>query len=143
MRRLDRANVAIVVHQHLFDVCQHMAHAQRFAAMALDEGGEFARVQMIGIVGEGVIFGHRNRLGGEAVVADATLRADAVAETFALITRQPMRGEIHLPEILGEHQGMIIAVIHCAGGPAIKACALFERGIAFAEKIGFRHAHAR
>ena len=143
LRGLYGANVAILVHQHLLDIRQNVPHTQRFATMALDERREFARVEMIGIVGEGIIFSRRNRLGGQAVVADAALRADAVAETFALIACQPMRGKVHLPEILREHQGMIIAVIDRAGGPAVEACALFESGIAFAEKIGLRHAHAR
>ena len=42
---------------------------------------------------------------------------------------------------LRQHQGMVIAVIFRAGGPAGEARALLEGGVAMAEQIGFRHAH--
>ena len=68
--------------------------------MALEKGRELARVEMIGIVGERVIFRRRHRLGREAIVADAPLRADGVAKTLVSIPRQPVRDEVHLTKIL-------------------------------------------
>src|SRR3546814_3135849 len=65
----DRPDVAVLGHRHAADIGKHMAHAQNLAAMALEEGGELARVEVIGIVRQRFVFGRRDRLGRKPVLA--------------------------------------------------------------------------
>ncbi len=142
--RLGRAHLADITtlgQHHLFDIGQHMPHPELFAAVAAQEVGELTRVQMVSVIGQRFIFRRRDRLGGEPGVANPPLRRHRVAEARLPLPRQPVRREIHLPEILRQHQRMVIAVLRRTGGPAIEPRTLFERGVAFAEKGRFRHPH--
>jgi uncharacterized membrane protein len=67
-----------------------MAHAQLFAAMRLQEGREFARVKMIGVIGRALIFGRGDGLGRQAIVADHALRADRIAKAAIRLAAQPV-----------------------------------------------------
>ena len=118
-----------------------MAHAQLLGAVLLQEGREFAGVEMIGVVGDGLVFGRGDHLGRQSVVAELALRTNGFAEGAPGMLTQPMRRQIHLGESLRQHQGMIVAIVVGAGGPAGEARALLECGVAVAKKLGFRNAH--
>ena len=111
--------------------------------MLLQEGREFAGVEMIGVVGDGLELGGRDGLGRESVVTEAALRAYGIAEAAPVLSREPVRHEVQLRKALRKHQRVIIEVIRGAGRPTGESRALFERRIALPEEFRLGHADAR
>jgi hypothetical protein len=67
--QIERANVAVLGQLGLTNIREHMAHAQLFATMLLQEHRELAGIKMVGIVGDCLVLGGRDGFRRETVVA--------------------------------------------------------------------------
>ncbi len=154
--RLDIAAFALVDARH---VCQHVANPEFGRAMLLQERGELACVQMVGVVGDRLIFRRRDQFRRQPQIAELALGAHIVTETRADSTGrggavvtgrrdsiglrdvEPVGCQIDLGEPLGKHQRMVVPVIRGTRRPAVESGALFEGCIAMTEELRLRHTH--
>ncbi len=138
----DRLDVAAFVLVHARHVCQHVANPEFGRAVLLQERRELACVQMVGVVGDRLIFRSRDQFRRQPQIAELALGADIVAEGGGVVTRvEPMGHQVDLGESLGKHQGVVVPVVVRARRPAIEARALFEGGIAMTEELRLGHTH--
>jgi hypothetical protein len=141
-QRLQRGDVAVVARVDAGDVVRHVAHAKVLQAMLAQEHAELAGVEVVAVVGHRGELRRGGLLGRLALRAQVRLEADQVGERHAGVARQPVFRQVHVAIALRQHERMEIIVVVGTVAPAVKARALLERGVAFAEEVRFGHADA-
>ncbi len=135
----QRRNVIIVVRAHCGDAARYVFDAQSVEAMGLQEVGEFAGIEMIGIVGDRLEIGRRRHFGGAVLIAQGGLEADEIGEIFARFRFAPNLSKIELVETARHHEGMVVGMTRPQ--PVLEARGLFEGGVAGHQEIGLGYAH--
>ncbi len=118
-----------------------MANAQLPGAVLGKERSELGGIQVVSVVGECAVFGAGDRLRGQPLIAQSTLRRDEIAESLAPSLAHPMGYEVELGKALRKHQRMIIRIVRCPGGPSCELASLLESGVTLPEKLRLGHAH--
>ncbi len=134
-------DVAAFVLDYVRHIGQHVSHAQLLGAVLLQEGGELAGIQVVGVVRHGLVLGSRNQLGRQSLVAQLALGTDVIREALVPTVPQPVRREIELRERLRKHQRVVVPIVLGAGGPARELRSLLECSIAVTEEISLGHSH--
>ena len=119
----------------LRDIRENVAHAQLLGAVLREERGEFAGVQVVGVVGHRLVFRAGDQLRRQALITEAALGCYEIAEALIIAAPQPMRHEVDLSKPVGKHERMVVGIIRRSRSPARELTALLECGIAVLEEI--------
>ena len=78
--QVERSDVAIVGHHYVRHVTDDMLDAKPTDGVLAQQRREFARIEMISVIGDPAIFGRGDRLRGKTGVAQRLLEIDPVGE---------------------------------------------------------------